>query len=221
MGRALAWFTVESAELAGIAAALDVKVTGRRGQSGEFPLAARKLTDGRWLVVSSNCDEPVFSTKNLTGISRLGRTFSGIVEEHVMACGFAAWGKGRKSWSIQHQGENDPLHLKISGKLPQNIAALKDAALESQRRDGDEAGIDYLFEFLIDLVQPQTGLDPNVDFESGEFEQLHTGFWRELWRRTFWWRLLFVLLAGGMLFIYGMIWFGESLRWLLESLGWR
>jgi len=221
MGRGLAWFTVESAELAGIAVALDVKVTGRRGLRKELPLAARKLPDGRWLVVSDNCDEPLFKTKNLAVVSRMGRTFSGMFEEHVMASAFAAWGKGRKAWSIQHQGDDDPLHLKTTGKLPNDIAALKDAALEKQRREGDDAEGDYLFEMVDDFARSQAGLDPEIDFDEGEFEQLHIGFWRELWRRTFWWRLLFVFLAGGALFFYGLSWLGTLMYWLLDTLGWR
>jgi hypothetical protein len=221
MGAGLAWFTVESAELAPVVEALDVKATGRRGPRKDFPLAARKLSDGRWLVVSSNCDEALFATKYLAVISRLGRTFSGMFEEHVMASAFAAWGKGRKTWSVRHQGDDDPLHLKTTGKLPRDIAALKDAALDRQRREGEAAEDDYLYELSVDLVQTHTGLDPNVDFDEGEFEELSIGFWRGLWRRTFWWRLLFVFLAGMVVLFYGAILVAKALRGLLTLLGWR
>jgi len=220
MGRGLAWFTVEGAELAGIANALDVKVTGRRGARELYPLAARKLADGRWLVVSSNCDEPAFSVKKLAVISRMGNTFSGMFEEHVMASSFVAWGKGRKAWSLKHQGDDDPLHLKITGKLPKDIAALKNAALERQRSEGEAEG-DYLYELSMDLIQPQARLDPNADFDDGEFEELHIGFWRELWRRTLLWRILLAFIAGCLAFIYGMRQVGKLLDWLLRLMGWH
>ena len=208
-----------TAQLADIAAALDVKVTGRHGPRKDFPLAARKLPDGRWLVVSGNCDEPLFQTKKLALISRLGQTFSGMFEEHVMTSGFAAWGNGRKTWSLLHKGDNEPLHLKSTGKLPRDVADLKDAATEKQRHQGNDAEGDYLYELVIDLVLPHAGLDPDVDFDDGEFEELGLGFWRETWRRTFWWRFAFVIVAGGLAFIFAMKWLGKLLFWILGSLG--
>ena len=221
MGRGLAWFMVKSASLDEIAAALDVKATGRRGPRANFPLAARQLADGRWLVISSNCDEPLFATKYLAAIARMGQTFSGMFEEHVMASAFAAWGKGRKAWSVRHQGDDAPLHLKITGKPPREVVTLKNAALEKQRQAGDEADCDYLYELSLELVPLHTGLDPSLDFDAGEIEELSIGFWRELWRRAIWWRLLFVFLAGTALFGYGLAWLLKLLRWLLEYLGWR
>ena len=220
MGTGLAWFTVESADLSDIAAALGVKVTGRRGPRQKFPLAARRLGDGRWLVISSHCDDPLFSSKRLTAISRMGRTFSGMLEEHVMTSGFAAWGKGRKAWSVLHNGDDEPLHLRITGKLPQDIAALKDAALQKQRGQGDEADADYLYELSVDLIAQHTGLNPDTDFDDGEFEQLRFGFWRELWRRTFWWRLLFGLLGGLAVMTAGLVVVAKMLHRILAWLGW-
>jgi hypothetical protein len=221
MGTGLAWFSVESAELADIATTLDVKVTGRRGPRERYPLAARKLVDGRWLVVSSNCDEPLFNFRRLAIISRKGRTFSGMFEEHVMASAFAAWGKGRKAWSLQHQGDVDPLHLKTTGKLPKDIAALRDSALERQRREGEQAEADYLYELPIGLIQSHAGLDPETDFDDGEFEQLHIGFWRDLWRRTFWWRLGLGFLAMLAAICLAMVPLAWALNHILAWLGWR
>jgi hypothetical protein len=221
MGRGLAWFTVKSASLADITTALDVKATGRRGPPEKFPLAARQLAEGHWLLVSRNCDEPLFATKYLAVVSRKGQIFSGMFEEHVMASAFAAWGKGRKAWSVRHQGDDDPLHLKTTGKLPPHIAALKDAALEKQRGEGDEAEQDHLYELSLELVKPHTGLDPDDDFDDGEFAELSIGFWRGLWRRTYWWRLLFLFLAGTALFVWGIGLLTRLLNWLLELLGWR
>jgi hypothetical protein len=221
MGTGLAWFTVESAELADIATALDVKATGRRGARREFSLAARKLQDGRWLVVSDNCDEPLFATKHLAVISRKGRAFSGMFEEHVMASSFTAWGKGRKAWSLAHQGDDDALHLKTTGKLPGDVATLRDAALVKQRREGEDAEGDYLFELPLELARSHGGLDPDSDFDEGEFEELSIGTWRELWRRTLWWRLLLGFVALMALIYYGTTWVIKVLDWLLRVSGLR
>ena len=220
MGKSQAWFVVESADAAAIAAALDVKLTGSRGLDRKFPLALCRLGDGRILVVSTNADEPLFKSKQLCAVSKFGRAASGFLEEHVMASGFACWSGGRKTWSVSHQGDDNPLHHKTTGKLPREDAALLNAALERQRSAGENAEEDHLFELPLELARRHASIDPNV-IGDGEFEQLHIGFWRDLWRRTLWWRILFLFLAGGVVFILGMTVIAKALNWLFEQAGLR
>jgi hypothetical protein len=220
MGRSLAWMVVESGDAAAIAAALDVKLTGRRGPVGNFPLALLRLADGRSLLISSNADEPLFKSRQLGAIAGLGRAFSGALEEHVMASSFACWSRSRKTWSVAHQGDDDPLHLKTTGKLPSDVAALRDAALERQRAAGAEAEEDHLFELPLELARRYAMVDPN-DLPDGDFEQLHIGFWRELWRRTLWWRLLLVVFAGFAVLFAGSTVLVKALYWLAEQAGLR
>ena len=219
MGTSLAWFVVESVDAAAIAAALDVKLTGQRGPREKFPLALQRLPDGRSLVISTNVDEPLFKTKPLGAISRLGRMFSGSMSETVMYSGFAAWSKGRKSWSVEHQGDDDPLHLRSTGKLPKEVAALKESALEQQRAAGEDSEVDHVFELSLDLARRHAALDP-YEIGDGEFEELRIGFWRELWRKTFWWRLLILLVAGVAAFFYAMRALAFGLDWIVTKLGW-
>lgn len=218
MGRSLAWFVVESGDAAAIATALDVKLTGRRGPREKFPLALQRLPDGRSLVISTNVDEPLFKSKQLGSISRLGRMFNGSMSETVMFSGFAAWSKGRKTWSIEHHGDDDLLHLKATGKLLREDLALKDAALELQRAAGENAEVDHVFELALDLARRHAALDPN-DIGDGEFEELHIGAWRELWRKTFWWRLAFMLLAGFIAFFAAMNLIAKALFWIATKIG--
>lgn len=218
MGRSFAWVVVESGDAAAIAAALDVKLTGRRGAQSQYPLSLQRLPDGRTLVLSTNVDEPLFKTKPLGAISRLGRTFSGSMSETVMFSGFAAWSGGRKTWSIEHQGDDNPLHLRSTGKLPKDDVALKDAALRQQREAGEESDVDRVFELALDLARRHARIDP-YEIGDGEFEELHIGTWRELWRKTFWWRLLFVFLAGCAVFGLAMRVLAKAMFWIAEKLG--
>jgi hypothetical protein len=221
MGRSLAWFVVESTELDQIVAALEVKRTGRFGAQSVFPLSARQLPDGRTLLLSTNSDEPSFKAKNLAVISRLGRTFSGSLEEHVMFSAFAAWGKGRKAWSVQHQGEEDVLNLKTTGKPPKLYSELRDAALERQRTENED--VDHVFDLSLELARRCANVDLDADLgdgQAGGFEELDIGFWKRLWNRTFWWRLLFLFLAGCLLFGYAMRLIAKALLWLVEMAGW-
>jgi len=223
MGISGAWFIVESGGIDHVAAALDVKRTGRHGQQCDFPICARTLPDGRLLVVSRNCDEPVFSTRKLATVSRLGRTFSGALEEHVMFSAFTAWGKGRKAWSVQHQGDDGPLNFKTSGRPPKDVVALRDVALDRQRSEGEDSEVDHVFEVSLELARRYAGIDPrNVDADTaGTFEQLDIGFWRRCWERTFWWRLGFGFLGGLALFILALVGVMRVLVWIMEILGWR
>jgi hypothetical protein len=220
MGVALAWLVVESGDAAAIAAALGVRLTGQRGPLKKFPLALLRLADGRSLVVSTHADEPVFKSKQMGAMSALGRVFIGHLEEHVMASGFETWSRGRKTWSVAHQGDDDPLHLKTTGKLPPNDAKLKATALERQRAAVEEPEEDHLFELSLELARRHAMLDPN-DLPDGEYEQLHIGVWRELWRRTFWWRLLFVFLAGAAVYFAGIRLVVQILVALAEQIGLR
>jgi hypothetical protein len=133
MGRSLAWFVVESDDAAGITTALHVKLTGRRGPHERFPLALQRLPNERSLVISTNVDEPLFKSKQLGSISRLGRTFSGSLSETVMFSAFAAWSKGRKTWSVEHQGDDDLLHLKSTGKLSREDLAVSSPSARTRR----------------------------------------------------------------------------------------
>jgi hypothetical protein len=223
MGRSLAWFVVDS-DLDLVAAALDVKRTGKSGAHHDLSLCARTLPDGRVLVLSRNCDEPLFKPGKLGAVTRLGRTFSGALEEHVMFSQFTAWGKGRKSWSARHQGEEDTLHLKATGRPPKDFTALRDAALERQRAEGPGAEVDHLFDLPQELARHYTGIDFDGEASpelAGDFEQLDIGFWRRLWQRTLWWRIALMFLGGGALFIFGMFQIIRVLEWLVRQVGLR
>jgi hypothetical protein len=143
--------------------------------------------------------------------------FAGSLEEHVMSRSCAAWARGRKQWSVTHKGDEGTRHLKVTGKVPQDFAALKRAAFEAQSLEGgDDAEIDHVFELPLHYFRVRAGLDVenNFDVAGAGFEQLYIGTVRRLWRARFGWRLVlgfFVALFGGL----------YLLGWLMRKIGWQ
>jgi hypothetical protein len=213
MGRSLAWLVIDSSDIDGIAAELGVKRTGKAGALADFRLTVCSLSDGRALIVSNNCDEPLFSGKRAAQLSRRGRVVWAAMEEHVMFSASAAWASGRRLWAVTHKSEESTRHLAVTGKVTSDFAALKQAAFDEQdREDGSAAEVDHVFDLPLQYARAQTGLDVEENFGVAErgFEQLDVGFWKRGWRATFWLRLL--LGVFGSLYLAG---------WIFRKLGWQ
>lgn len=213
MGRSLFWLVIECPDADGIAAELDVKRTGRAGASSDFALMSCTLSEGRVLLVSKHFDEPLFTGKRLAKLSQRGRIVATRMEEHVMASSCEAWASGRKIWSITHDSEKSPRHLAMIGKIPKDLAPLRQAAFDAQdREDSTDPEVDHVFDVPLHFARAQTGLDVEEDFgvAPNAFQELDIGFWKRTWRSTFWWRLAFGL-AGG-LYLAG---------WIARKLGWQ
>lgn len=228
MGASRSWLVIDSANLDAVSAALGVKRTGRSNPQAEFPLAGRILADGRVLVISNNCDEPLFAGRKLAEISRQHHVVLTMLEEHVMESRCAAWSRGRKQWSVVHKGGDEGcLHLKTTGRMPAEFAVIRDRAFEQQRGEegtGDDQ-VDFVFDVPLHLSRAQTGVDHENGFEdaSNPFEELDVGRWRRWWRSTFRWRVGLGLLAGLLLigFFMGAVveLITRVLKWLLTSIG--
>jgi hypothetical protein len=213
MGRSLSWLVIDSPDADGIAAELGVKRTGKSGAIPDFGLMAHPLADGRVLLVSNHVDEPLFSGKRLALLSKRGRLVTAKMEEHVMFSSCAAWDGGRKCWSVTHDSEKEPRHLAVTGKVPKELAPLKQAALEAQDlEDKTDAEVDHVFDVPLQVARAQTGLDVEQDFgvPQDSFQELNVGFWKRAWRATFLWRWILGFFGG--LYLLG---------WIARKLGWQ
>jgi hypothetical protein len=213
MGRSLSWLVIESPDADGIAAELDVKRMGKSGAISDFRLSICSLADGRVLVVSNNCDEPLFSGKRLAKLSARGPLVCASMEEHVMSSTCSEWANGRKTWGVSHDSEKDRLHLAVTGKPPHNFAALKQASFDEQaREDANEAAVDHIFDLPLQCARAQTGLDVENDFglAANSFQKLDVGRLKRYWRATFLLRLLIGFF--GALYVAG---------WIARKLGWQ
>ena len=95
------------------------------------------------------------------------------------------WNKGRKVWSVRHDGDRGALNIVNSGKLPKNYSSLKNELLEKQKAEGGEsAEVDYIFELPLEMAKQVVGFkhDEEMNQADESYEIYDLGFFRKISR---------------------------------------
>ncbi len=68
------------------------------------------------------------------------------------------WSRGRRKWSLSHEGENGPKGLSVAGDVPDTLAAIRKDMEDLQlAHGGDDTNIDYIFEIPLKVAQSLVG----------------------------------------------------------------
>src|SRR5579859_682370 len=80
-----------------------------------------------------------------------------LVEEHVMASSCEMWSGGKRKWWLSHEGESGPTGLSTEGELPVPFPAIRRDMEQLQTAEGDNAGVDYIFDIPSKVAQALVG----------------------------------------------------------------
>ena len=133
-------------------------------------MAYGMLDTGWHLVWFNEYGAKAVSPERLAGLSQDRDVLLCMVEEHVMASSAEYWSGGSRVWSISHQGEDGPKGLTTEGALPEGFDAIRREMEETQRAEGDDAGVDYIFEIPLKVAENLVGFkhDEGWDHLVGE-----------------------------------------------------
>jgi hypothetical protein len=110
---------------------------------------------GGWLLVACN-DFDLPAKAPLAAISAAGEVVCGALEEHVMVSEAAAFAGGAETWRVAHDPERGLEDLRISGRPPAALEALRETAL-TELRSKDDA--DYVFDVPTQLAASVCGFE--------------------------------------------------------------
>jgi hypothetical protein len=158
MGFSISWFAVPEAAAQKAFDRLGLSPTGATEEIPESLISAAKLDTG-WRVLWYNEYEcPFLGPKELAELSNEHDVLRCLVEEHVMASSSELWSRGRRKWSISHEGENGPKGLSIDGEVPDSFSSIRAEMERTQSAaGGDQADVDYIFEIPLKVAQSVVG----------------------------------------------------------------
>jgi hypothetical protein len=219
MGSSTTWIAVEKATGAEVAAALGLRQTGQPAGDGHRGVVGAALANGWYVVVTSEAEDRLASAASLGKLSVSWTVLTGFLEDHVMASHCALWRSGKRRWKVDHKGEESSLHLVTSGKLPEEFAAIRDAAISQQEGEGGaQAGVDHVYEVPMALSRALIGFRPDED-DLPAAEILEEPRWGRMWRnsgclRT--WGFLLLLFSFLAICMMAFIKFGQ---WVIPQIG--
>ena len=171
MGVSMAWTAVRNASPAAIHALAQVDATEEPDEYFEGHVSGGYLRSGWYLLVAGSCDHRFGSEILLSKFSQQWDCVSVRIEEHVMYSAAAYWTHGRAIWSVTHDSQKGIDDLTGAGSLPDSYAtiAAEKRALQD-RAQGDEIGVDHIFEIPLLLASNLCGFKHDEDdnyFEEG------------------------------------------------------
>jgi hypothetical protein len=188
MGRSLSWFALSGMAPAAL---LDELQLVRSGQTTDHPgrgIHCATLPGGAVLLHVDDADSRLTAAPVLAALSRHGQLIACRAEEHVMFSAAACYRGGALAWSVEHDAQQDICHLAVAGAAPDELAAMRAAALhEHDHGPCGDADTDYMFDVPIRLAETLTSFSHDMglrDPRADAFELLHT--LQPLPRRAWW-----------------------------------
>ncbi|MDO8505361.1 MAG: hypothetical protein Q7S48_02190 [bacterium] len=198
MGYSLSWIAVQGHPTDEIKEFFGLKTTGTYGRYGKHALVGRALSDGWYLLIANTCDDKIIRDEILESLSKDCQIVACSIEEHVMFSASALWKKGKKIWSVTHNGEEDSFDIAEHGNIPASYSALKNQAIAEQKAEGDtDMMVDHLFDLPLLLAKQLVGFkhdepSPKIPQDSYEvFEDGNrSGFLHALSTSPWLWRII-------------------------------
>lgn len=176
MGYSLSWIAIKGRSDLEIHQLLDLKKTGKLGDYGKHRIVGRALKDGWYILIANGCDDPITKSKVLALLSKRCEALTCSIEEHVMFSSCAFWKNGKKVWSVKHRGEEGPLDITKTGKLPESYTMVERELIEAQKAEDEEnGGVDHLFDVPLVLAKQLVGFrhdEETPGIEDGTYEIL-------------------------------------------------
>lgn len=157
MGFSLSWAAVRGKLIDTVLSELGLVRTDETEEFPESPFTLAELPDG-WRLIAANRDVNGFSGMQMTGLSLGGEVVTCAVEQRVMYSAASGWRNGSRIWQVDHDAQQNLLHLRHSGTLPVQFEEIRRRFLKEQAAE-DEAGeeVDCIFEIPVELARALTG----------------------------------------------------------------
>ncbi len=223
MGYSLSWIAVKERPDSEIHRSLGLKKTGEYGDYyGKHRIVGRVLKNGWYILIAQGCDDPITKSRALASLSKSCEAVACSIEEHVMFSSCAFWKNGKKAWSVKHRGEEGPLDILKTGKLPQNYASIERGLVETQKSEDNEGeGVDHVFDLPLVMAKQLVGFrhdESPSEPDDGAYQILELNYQQRISRTIRaiipWAYLLGVLALFGIL----MVAFAEVAHWTLDWL---
>jgi len=174
MGCLSSWVAIQAPDKAGLFEALEVE----DGERSLYPGEGNRDTwcygslPGGWLVVFTNVFE-YFTPEKVVELSRFGAAVGGQFEDKFENYDVVVGAEnGGEIWRAFHTLDIEPLHLEVSGQLPEGWEAVRDEALRQTEQDGDDSP-DYMHDVPLDIARLVCGF--RHDEQKEPFKEL---MWR-------------------------------------------
>lgn len=178
MGVSLSWLAVKGKTPEAARGELGLRATGQSGEMFRSPVVGALSDAGWYLMVARGCGHRIIAAQVVERLSRDCEVLTCSIEEHVMFSRATGWRDGRQLWSVTHDGENGPQGVSEEGTLPAEYPAIRDRLSARQEAEGGaDAGVDWLFEVPLVLLQGATGFkhdEASPAYEARGFELLES-----------------------------------------------
>ena len=170
VGVSLSWLAVKGKSPETVRNELHLRCTGVPGEIPKSSFVGSHSDAGWYLIVARGCEHRIIGGLVIKPLSIGCEVLTCTVEEHVMFSEATGWRDGQRVWSVTHKGEDGPKGIIEQGTLPSEYPGIRDNFLSQQEAEGGiNAGVDFLFEIPVVLVQ--TFIDYKHDEESPAFEK--------------------------------------------------
>ncbi len=157
MGFQLTWLAVHGKDKADVLDALHLRDTGIVDEAMQAPITGASVPDGWTIVVLNQFAHPFAEDASLMLFSQGCRVIACHVHEGLMFCAAQLYENGQRQWAVIHDSQSGEYHLDVEGVPPPNLVDIAERQTKQQRANGDETGIDYMFDIPLDLAQSLCG----------------------------------------------------------------
>jgi hypothetical protein len=158
MGFSISWIAAKGEEPERIVQGLGLKPTGELAAYYEAGVSGCKLPSGWFIVVINEFGHPYMNSQSLASLSIDNHIVACAIEEHVMFSSSEEWRNGRQLWRVEHDAQRSVEHIRASGQLPEDYAAIVQASAEEQAgAGGQNADVDYFFEIPLKTAKTLVG----------------------------------------------------------------
>ena len=171
MGFHVGWIAVKSVG-EGVAeealADLGLEQTGESEEMADFDISGWKTPSGWYVVIFKDMDAALLQDDEVA--QRLSQCVRAFVDETSMFSSAEAWADGNQQWAVEHDCEEGPDHLEVTGEPPEALDRIRRDCAAEQDEDGDD--VDSFFEVPLQLAQEITGFKHDEGPEDQVFEEL-------------------------------------------------
>lgn len=155
MGFSCSCVLVRGLDRAEVVQRLGVQETSRQVEWGGSRLALGDVGNGWFVVQSLDFNYP--TAQILAAVSQGAEALSCQIEEHVMVSIARNFRDGRQIWSATHNPEEGIDSLTVEGDPPAELTVIRDRLRAEQDAEGDDAGVDCMFDAAPEIVELLAG----------------------------------------------------------------
>ena len=157
MGASTSWLAIKGKPRADALQDLGLKIGDSPQEANETGLQGSDFPEGWYVVAAAGYEHPLTDDAVLKKLSVGCDVVSGGAETHVMSSVASGWRDGRRVWYVRYDSDNRPDGLVAEGDLPPSFAGIRADLEAAQEAEGEDAGVDYIFDAPAELSHALTG----------------------------------------------------------------